>query len=119
MISQYIIGLGIWCLTHFQQYFSYIVAISFIGGGNGSTWRKPSICCKSRTNFIIKYCIEYISLLMGFELTTLVVIGTECIGIYTSNYHTIPTTKTSPLAPPPPLHYRETFNRIIWFVSFY
>ena len=26
---------------HFQQYFSYIVAISFISGGNRSTRRKP------------------------------------------------------------------------------
>jgi hypothetical protein len=26
---------------HFEQYFSYIVAISFIGGGNRSTQRKP------------------------------------------------------------------------------
>jgi hypothetical protein len=24
-------------LSHFQQYFSYIVAVSFIGGGNQST----------------------------------------------------------------------------------
>jgi hypothetical protein len=24
---------GLWCLTHFQQYFSYFVAVSFIGGG--------------------------------------------------------------------------------------
>jgi len=27
-----------------QQYFSYIVAISFIGGGNRSTQRKPPTC---------------------------------------------------------------------------
>ena len=28
--------LGLWCsIRHFQQYFSYIVAVSFIGGGNG------------------------------------------------------------------------------------
>jgi hypothetical protein len=33
--------------THFQQYFSYIVAVSFIGGG--STRRKPLICRKSLT----------------------------------------------------------------------
>jgi hypothetical protein len=33
----------------FQQYFSYIVAVSFIGGGN---WRKPPTCRKSWTNFI-------------------------------------------------------------------
>jgi hypothetical protein len=31
----------------------------------------------------------------GFELTTLVVIGTDCIGSYKSNYHTI-TTTTAP-----------------------
>ena len=34
---------------HFQQYFSYIVAVSFIGGGNR---RNPQICRKSLTNFI-------------------------------------------------------------------
>jgi hypothetical protein len=27
--------------SHFQQYFSYVVAVSFIGGGNRSIWRKP------------------------------------------------------------------------------
>jgi hypothetical protein len=37
---------------HFQQYFSYIVAVSFIVGGNRSTWRKPPTCRKSLTNFI-------------------------------------------------------------------
>jgi hypothetical protein len=37
---------------HFQQYFSYIVAVSFIGGGNRSTLRKPLTCRKSLTNFI-------------------------------------------------------------------
>jgi len=30
---------------------------------------------------------------VGFELTTLVVIGTDCIGSYESNYHTITTTR--------------------------
>jgi hypothetical protein len=37
---------------HFQQYFSYIVAVSFIGGGNRSTRRNPPTCHKSLTNFI-------------------------------------------------------------------
>jgi hypothetical protein len=37
---------------HFQQYFSYIVAVSFIGGGNRRTRRKPPTCRKSLTNFI-------------------------------------------------------------------
>jgi len=34
-------------LCHFQQYFSYIVAVSFIGGGNRRTRRKSPTCCKS------------------------------------------------------------------------
>jgi hypothetical protein len=34
---------------HFQQYFSYIVAVSFIGEGN---LRKPLSCRKLLTNFI-------------------------------------------------------------------
>jgi hypothetical protein len=46
--------LVLWCLTPliFQQYFSYIVAVSFIGGGNRSTRRNPPTCHKSLTNFI-------------------------------------------------------------------
>jgi hypothetical protein len=32
-----------WCLTHFLQYFSYIVSVSFIVGGNR---RKPPTCHK-------------------------------------------------------------------------
>ena len=33
---------------HFQQYFSYIVAVSFIGGGNLSIRRKSPTCCKKK-----------------------------------------------------------------------
>ena len=44
-----VLGLGLWCLT--PQYFSYIVAISFICGGNRSIRRKPQTCRKSLTNF--------------------------------------------------------------------
>jgi uncharacterized membrane protein (DUF485 family) len=35
-----------------QQYFSYIVVASFIGGGNQSPWRNPLTCLKLLTNFI-------------------------------------------------------------------
>jgi hypothetical protein len=35
---------------------------------------------KSLTNCITKCCIEYTSPWMGFELTTLVVISTDCTG---------------------------------------
>jgi hypothetical protein len=48
------IGLGLWCLNHFQQYFSYIVVVSFICGGNQNTRRKPLTWRNSLTNFITK-----------------------------------------------------------------
>jgi len=38
--------------------------------------------------FIIKLYIEYTSSLAGFELTTLMVICTDCVGSCKSNYHT-------------------------------
>ena len=44
------------------------------------------------TNFVTLCCIKYTLPWMGFELTTLVVIGTDCIGSCKSNYHTITTT---------------------------
>jgi hypothetical protein len=50
---------GVW--RHFQQYFSYIVVVSFIDGGNLSTPRKPQTCRKSLSNFITKCCIDYTS----------------------------------------------------------
>ena len=44
---------GLICLFDgVQQYFSYIVAVSFIGGGNQNTRRKPPTCRKSLTNTI-------------------------------------------------------------------
>jgi hypothetical protein len=46
-------------------------------------------CRKSLTNFITSCCIEYTSPLLGFELTTSLVIGTDCTGSCKSNYHMI------------------------------
>ena len=40
-------GWGYGVYRHFQQYFSYIMAVSFIGGGNRSTQRKQPTCLKS------------------------------------------------------------------------
>jgi len=55
-----------------------VISVSFIGGGNWSTRENH----RSLTNFIPW---------AGFELTTLVVISTDCRGTcsYKSNYHTI------------------------------
>ena len=49
-LSLYYIGYNVY--RHFQPYFSYIVANSFIGGRNRSTQRKPPTCHKSLTNCI-------------------------------------------------------------------
>jgi len=66
-------------------------AVSFIDEGNRSIRRKPPTCRKSLTNFITQFCIEYASPWPGFELTTLVVRGTDSIGSCKSIYHTIMT----------------------------
>ena len=42
-------GLGLWHLTPLHQYFSYIMAVSFI---DGEKLRKPQNCHKSLVNFI-------------------------------------------------------------------
>ena len=41
-------------------YFRYFMAVSFIGGGNRSTLRKPPTCHKSLTDFITQCCIVYL-----------------------------------------------------------
>jgi hypothetical protein len=45
--------------------------------------KNPTTCRKSQTNF---------EPTAGFKLTTLIVIATDCIGSYKSNYHTVMTT---------------------------
>jgi len=56
-------GLGLLCLRHFQQYFSYIVAVSFIDGGNRITGRKitdlPKVTDKL---YHIKLCQLHLSI---------------------------------------------------------
>ena len=64
---------------------------SFTGGGIRRTWRKPPTCRKSVTN-LSHNVVSNTHPRARFELTTLVVIGTDCIGSYISNYHSITTT---------------------------
>ena len=52
--------LGLWCFnaTKFQQYFSYILAVSFIGGGNWSARRKALGTTYYRSGSIIRLYSE-------------------------------------------------------------
>ena len=52
----------LWCFMPLSAMFQLIVAISFIGGGNRSTRKKPPTFHKSLTNFIHEHSA-------GFELT--------------------------------------------------
>jgi len=65
----------------------------FVGGGNRSIRRKPPTCGK--LYHILLYWIHLVW--AGFDLTTLVVIGTDCIGSNKSNNHMITTTMASPI----------------------
>jgi len=48
----YMLGIGFMVFkATFKKYFSYIVAVNVIDGGNQSTWRKPPTCRKSLPNF--------------------------------------------------------------------
>ena len=49
----YQVGVRVMAFNEFQQYFSYIVAVSLIDGGNRSTRRKPQTCRKSLTNIVL------------------------------------------------------------------
>jgi hypothetical protein len=77
--------------TQSRQLDAYSINSCFIGGGNKSTWRKQQVT----DNFITQYCNGYTSSWAGFELTTLVVIDTDCTGSCKSNYHTITTMTAS------------------------
>jgi len=50
-------SIELWCLRNFQQYFSYIVVVSFIGGGNRRTRKKTTDL--SRVTDKLYYMIMY------------------------------------------------------------
>ena len=66
IVYYYISSFGFMFMVFNATNFRYIMAVSFIGGGNRSTRRKRWTCSKSLTNFITKCCIEYTSHWAGF-----------------------------------------------------
>jgi hypothetical protein len=70
----------------FQQYFSYTVAVSFIGGENH--WLVASHWQTLSHNFV--YWV-HLAMNRGQTHNFIVVIGSDCIGSCKANYHTITT----------------------------
>jgi len=89
-LSSYCDGLGLWCWTPLSTIFQ------LYRGSQLYWWWKPEYPEKTTDLPQIAYDIMLNRVHLawaGFELTTLVVIGTDCTGSCKSNYHTVmPTT---------------------------
>ena len=84
--SYFINVFGWWCLKPLSTIFQLCCAVSFIDGGNSD----PDITIDlSQITDKLYDIMLYTSLWSKFKLTTLVVIGTGCIGSSKSNYHTV------------------------------
>ena len=81
--------LGLWCLTPLSTLFQLYRGGQFYWWrGTGKTTALPEVTDK--LYYMMLYGVHIVW--AGFELTTLVGIGTDCIGSNKSNYHSITTT---------------------------
>jgi hypothetical protein len=88
--------LGLWYLTSLSTIFQFYFGGRLIGGGNLEYPEKTTDLSEVADKlYHIKLYRVHLAW-AGFELTMLVVIGTDCIGSYNSNYDTN-RTKTAPI----------------------
>jgi hypothetical protein len=83
-----LLGLGLWCLTPHSTIFQLYRCVTFICEGNLSIGENHwSAQVTDKLYHLMLYLVHLTW--ARFELTTLVVIGTDCIASYKSNHHTI------------------------------
>jgi hypothetical protein len=93
-----------------QQYVKFVSDLRQVGGGQFYWRRKPEYLVKTTD---LSQVTDKLHIMLHtwsrFELTTLVMIGTDCIGSCKSNYHTITATTTP--------GYDE--GKVIWQVQYH
>ena len=121
MVYYWELGLGFWCLTTIFQFmvfnatFNNISVISWqsvlLVEETGVPWETTDLL--QITDKLYHIMLYQVHLTWArFKLTTLVVIGTDCIGSYKFNYHTITTTSA-------PYFYWARLGQLILFDDYF
>ena len=117
-VKLYTIVLQLWWLTPLSTIFQIYHGGSFIGEKNRSTRKKPIdlTLVIDKHYHIMWHRVRFAW--AGFELTTLVVISTDCVGSCKSNYHMTTTAPDCPVTVKLSTSIYSIINQL-WYISQY